>query len=129
MSKPDDKVDKLGIVSSMRESYLKGDYERFKSYLADDLVFRVGAIDEVHGPQASADFYINMGLKIIQITGMEIETTWEIDDTAIVEYHITADRANNGGHVTFPCVDIYHFWGAKVYKWHVFPMYRAFAAT
>lgn len=126
---PDDKVDKLGIVSNMRESVREGNYERFKSYLADDLVIRVGATDELHGPQAAADFNINMGLKVIRITGMEIETTWEIGDTAIVEYHISGDRVSDGGHITFPCVDIYHFRGAKVYKWHVFPMYRAFAAT
>ena len=129
MSKPDDKVDKLGIVSSMRESFLEGDYERFKSYLADDLVLRVGATDEVHGPQAVADFFINMGLKIIRITAMEIDTTWEIGDTAIIEYYITADRVGDSGHVTFPCLDIYHFRDAKAYEWHVFPMYRAFAAT
>jgi hypothetical protein len=119
---------KLSLVERLRNAAIAGEFDLFKSFLKDDLVIKVGVTDEIKGPQAAVDFFIDMTSKKIQLTGLEAIASWEMEDAVIVEYYMKGNRVSDDRYFEFPCVDIYYFDGDRIGEWHVYPMYRAFVA-
>ncbi len=121
-------VSKLSLVERLRTSAVEGNFDLFKSFLKDDLVIKVGATDEIKGPQGAVNFFIDMTSKKLQLTGLEVGKSWDLGDTVIIEYYMKGNRVSDNKYFEFPCVDIYHFDNDKVSEWHVFPMYQDFVA-
>lgn len=117
---------KLGLVETLRNSAINGDFDVFKSFLKEDLLLKVGANDEIRTPESAVDFFVDMNSNKIQLTGLEVRDSWEIQDVVIVEYFIKGKRVSDHKYFEFPCVDIYHFQEEKIHEWHVYPMYEAF---
>jgi hypothetical protein len=117
---------KLSLVETLRNSAIAGNFDLFKSFLKDDLLLKVGATDEIRSPEGAVEFFIDMTSNKIQLTGLEVKDSWEIEDVVIVEYYIKGHRVSDRKYFEFPCVDIYHLQKEKISEWHVYPMYEAF---
>jgi ketosteroid isomerase-like protein len=111
---------KVEAVLDMESGAFAGNWDKFKSHLADDVYFRVGNTAELRGPQAVADYMIQMLANRLAINDLKIRSAWDTDDAAIVEFTIGALRFRDNKQVTFPCLDIYRFRGDKISDWRVY---------
>ena len=111
---------KTEFVLDMEAAAFAGDWEKFKSHLADDVYLRVGNTAEVRGPQAVADFMIEMLRSRLAINDLKKRGSWESPDAVIVEFDVKALRVRDRKDVMFPCLDIYRFQNGKINDWRVF---------
>jgi hypothetical protein len=107
-------------VLDMEAAAFAGDWEKFKSFLDDNVVMRVGSRAEVRGPQGVADFMIQMFAKELAFKDLKIRGNWETEDAVIVEFDVGANRIPDHKDVIFPCLDVYRFKGEKINDWRAF---------
>jgi ketosteroid isomerase-like protein len=81
------------------------DPDRFADHLADDVVFRFGNGDPVHGRAAVRDVWAGFCAGIDGVAHEPI-AQWEHDDATIAEANVTYTR-KDGSQVTLPVVTIY----------------------
>jgi len=111
---------KKQAVFDLEAAAFQGNWDKFKSFLADDIYFRVGNTAELKGPQAVADFMITMMTSWLTITDIQPRGAWEASDAVIIEFDIKALRVKDQKNVVFPCLDIYRFENGKINDWRVF---------
>jgi limonene-1,2-epoxide hydrolase len=104
----------------------RGDWDQFRSSLTEDVLFAVGSVSEVTGPQAVADYYRKTQTGDHQITCADIRGSWELDNVVIIEMDVHARRAGDGKTVSYPSVGTFRFRGDKVHKWRTYPVYPSF---
>ena len=113
-------ANKIEAVQAMEAAAFSGDMELFKSFLADDVYYRVGNVVEVRGPQAIVDYMGKMMASALAINDMKIIGAWEVGDVAIVEFNIGGFRYDINQQIRYPCIDIYRFRGDKIRDWRVY---------
>jgi len=111
---------KLQAVQEMEQAAFAGNWEKFKSFLADDVYFRCGNTAEFRGSQKVVDFMITMLSSRLALNDLKVRSAWETDDAAIMEFDMGAVRVRDNRNVTFPCLDIYRFGGDKINDWRVY---------
>jgi ketosteroid isomerase-like protein len=107
-------------VFAMENAAFSGDWDTFKTFLAEDVYFRVGNSSEVRGAQNVVDWMKNMMKTRLTISGAQTRNVWEQPDAVIVEFDVTALRVKDNKNVVFPCLDIYRFGGDKITDWRAF---------
>jgi ketosteroid isomerase-like protein len=113
-------LNKKQAVLDMEAAAFTGDWEKYKSFLADDIYVRIGNNSEARGPQAVADFMVKMLTTSLAINDLKIRGAWETEDTVIVEFDIKAVRMRDNKNVGFPCLDVYRFKNGKIREWNVY---------
>jgi ketosteroid isomerase-like protein len=111
---------KKQAVLDMEAAAFSGNWEKFKTFLADDIYIRIGNASEARGPQAVADFMVKMLATQLAINDLQTRGAWETEDTVILELNMKALRMSDNRNVSFPCVDVYRFEGAKIREWRVY---------
>jgi len=104
----------------MESAAFAGNWDRFRSFLADDVYFRVGNTAELRGPKAVADFMITMLTTRLALNDLQVRSAWETPDAAIVEFSMGGLRMRDNRNVSFPCLDIYRFHNGKIRDWRVY---------
>ena len=121
---------KRDIIKKMGEALFRRDWEQFKSFLADDILFKDGGLPDRHGPDAVADIYIQTFKTDLVLNGLKARGSWQPEeDIVIIEYVTQATRVKDNKAVEFPCTDTYRFRGDKLREWRVYPMYPLFVGT
>jgi ketosteroid isomerase-like protein len=113
---------KAQAVQAMEQAAFVGDWDKFKSFLSDDVQYRCGNDAEVTGPQAVASFLITMLTKRLALNNLEVRAVWETEDAVVSEFNSQGLRIKDNKNVTFPCLDIYRFRDGKIWNWRVFPI-------
>jgi ketosteroid isomerase-like protein len=113
-------MSKLQAVQAMEQAAFAGDWEKFKSFLADDVYFRCGNTAELTGPDNVAQFMITMLTSRLALNDLQIRSAWETDDAVLMEFNMKGLRMSDNKNVTFPCTDIYRFGGDKIRDWRVY---------
>jgi len=111
---------KIEAVQAMEAAAFAGDMETFKTYLTDDVYYRVGNATEVIGPQAVVDYMGKMMASSLAINDMKIIGAWEMGDTVVVEFNIGGFRFDINQQIRYPCIDIYRFRGNQIRDWRVY---------
>ena len=119
---------KLDIVNHMRKAYSEKNWELLKSFFADDVFYRPGAVKEMIGKQAIVDTFQQL-YSIYTVDNMLPHRTWELEDVVIMEYDMRVTRISDNKSIKFPCVDIYQFKGDVISDWRVYPMHAKFAVS
>lgn len=104
----------------MESAAFSGNWQLFKSFLADDVYFRVGNTAELRGSQAVVDFMINMLSTRLAISDLKTRGAWETEDTVILEFDMRALRIRDNKNVVFPCLDVYRFGDGYIRDWRVY---------
>jgi hypothetical protein len=105
----------------MESAAFVGDWDKFGSFLADDVYFRVGNTAEVRGPKAVVDFMVEMFASRLALNDLHVRGSWETEDAVIMEFDLKAFRHRDNKNVAFPCLDIYRFGSNnKITDWRVF---------
>ena len=113
-------ANKIERVQAMEAAAFTGDMELFKSFLTDDVYYRVGNVTEVRGPNAIVEYMGKMMTSELAINDMKIIGAWDMGDVAIVEFDIGGFRFDLNRQIRYPCIDIYRFRGDKIYDWRVY---------
>lgn len=119
-------ITKREIIKRMGEAGYQRNWELFKTFLSNDILFKVGGLPEKKGPDAVADLYIQTFKTDLVLEGLKTRGSWELEDIVIIEYDTKATRVQDNKQVEFPCVDTYRFKGNKIHEWRVYPMYPLF---
>src|ERR1035441_10677603 len=110
---------KLQAVREMESAAFSGNWDKFKSYLAEDVYYRVGNIAEMRGPQAVVLYMTKLLSTGLAINDLQIKSAWETADAVILEANMAGLRLRDKREVTYPCLDIYRFRSGKISDWRV----------
>jgi ketosteroid isomerase-like protein len=92
--------------------------DRFAAHLADDVYFRFGNADPVHGRDAVRDVWAGF-CETVDGVSHEIVEQFESGDAVIAESNVTYTK-KDGDQVTVPVVTIYRGSGEKISDYRVF---------
>jgi ketosteroid isomerase-like protein len=104
----------------MEQAAFAGNWEKFRSFLAADVYFRCGNTAELKGPQAVVDFMMTMLASRLALNDLQVRSGWETEDAVILEFNMKGLRVKDNRNVSFPCLDIYRFYGGKIRDWRVY---------
>lgn len=104
----------------MESAAFAGNWDLFKSFLADDVYFRVGNTAELTGPDGVVNFMVEMFQSRLALNDLKVRSAWETSDAVIMEFDLKAFRHRDKKDVEFPCLDVYRFDGGKIRDWRVY---------
>jgi ketosteroid isomerase-like protein len=119
----------LEKVIAMESGAARGNWELFKSFLTEDIYFKVGDSKELVGPQALADYYQQVQSTELRITRVDTRGAWEVENAVIVEMDVQAELINDGNKVEYPSVDVFRFKDGKIQEWRAYPVHQHFVKT
>jgi ketosteroid isomerase-like protein len=111
---------KMQSIKDMEAAAFSGNWEKFKSFLADDVYYFVGNKTELHSPQAIVDYMIPFLANELAIYNLEFLLAYEDEKTVVTELSVKAVRKVDNKHVVFPTVDIYRYKDGKIQDWRVY---------
>ena len=117
---------KLQAFREMESAAFSGDWEKFKSYLAEDVYYRVGNSAEMRGPQAVVHYMIKLFSTGLAINELQTNWAWETEDAVIVECSMAGLRLRDKQDVKYPCLDICRFSRGKISDWRVYAIEPTF---
>ncbi len=112
----------------MEAAAFSGDWELFKSFLAEGVYYRVGNTAEVRGPQAVVDYLKRSLANDLAINDLQIRSDFETENEVILELKMQGLRWRDNRHVSYPCVDVYRFDGDKIRDWRVYAIEPTYVA-
>ena len=110
----------------MESAAFSGNWTKFKSYLAEDVYYRVGNTAEMRGSQAVVIYLMELLSTGLAIHDLQIRSASETDDAVILECNMGGLRLRDKKQVTYPCLDICRFSGGKISDWRVYPIEPTF---
>jgi predicted SnoaL-like aldol condensation-catalyzing enzyme len=119
-------ANKIELVQTMEGFAFSGEWERFKSFLASDIYYRVGNSTEVRGAQAVVEYLKKMLATELAINDLKIRSAWEAGNTVILELNMAGLRIRDNKQISYPCVDVYRFDGDKIRDWRVYAIEPTF---
>jgi ketosteroid isomerase-like protein len=117
---------KLQAVREMESAAFSGNWDMFKSYLAEDVYYRVGNTAEMRGPQAVVHYMIKLLSTGLAINDLQTKSAWETGDVVILEANMAGLRLRDKREVTYPCLDICRFSSGKISDWRVYAIEPTF---
>lgn len=110
----------------MESAAFSGNWDEFKSYLAEDVYYRVGNTAEMRGPQAVVHYMIKLLSTGLAINDLQIKSAWETGDVVILEANMAGLRLRDKQEVAYPCLDICRFSSGKISDWRVYAIEPTF---
>ena len=114
-------VSKVDLVIEMETAGGKHDWDYFKTFFVDDVLFKVGASVEMRGYEEIANYLTWFYDIAVPNLPFDFRGTWELEDVVIIEMDAKYIRRSDGKPVSFPCTDILRFQGNKIREWRVYP--------
>lgn len=111
---------KMQAIKEQEAAAFSGNWEKFKSFLANDIYYFVGNQTELHSPQAIVDYMIPFLANDLAIYDLEFLLAYEDENTVVTELSVKAVRKADNKHVVFPTVDIYRYKDGKIQDWRVY---------
>ncbi len=119
---------KTKAVTDMEAAAFAGNWELFKSYLSDDVYYRVGNTAEVRGPQAVVEYLQQLLSTKLAINDLQTRAAWETEDAVILELNMKGLRMRDNKSVAYPCIDVYRFRDGKINDWRVYAIEPTYVA-
>jgi catechol 2,3-dioxygenase-like lactoylglutathione lyase family enzyme/limonene-1,2-epoxide hydrolase len=112
--------EQLKAVGELSQAIMAQDWEKVKSYLTDDILYKVGSSEPVYGPQAVVDFFKRTFQNTAVFTGHDARKVWEEPNIITIEMDAHYQLVSNKKAVTIACCDVYRLRGNKVSEWRVY---------
>lgn len=114
-------VDLPARIAAMYAALHKEDWETFKTFFTDSVLYKIGANDPVIGPNNIAGMLTEI-YKTLKLTSHNQRGFWVVDgNTVILEMDANYVNKKLEQFVQVPCTDIYRFEGDKIFEWRVYP--------
>ncbi len=109
----------LAFIEAMERAVAAGDRPAAARYLAEDVVYTVGARAPVRGIDAVLASVAAQG-RVARWEGHTPRAAWAVDGALVVEVESHFTWVADGRRISFPCVDIYRLAEGRVSDWRVF---------
>ncbi|MBD2293150.1 nuclear transport factor 2 family protein [Anabaena sphaerica FACHB-251] len=110
----------LAVVGELSAAIMAEDWEKVKTYLTDDLFYKVGSGAPMYGPNAVVDFFKHTFKTTAKFYGHDARKIWIEPDIITIEMDAKYEMVGSKKHVTVACCDIYRMRGNKVSEWRVY---------
>ena len=114
-----EKSPQLKTCETLFASMIAQDWETFRSCLTDDVMYRVGSTEPVHGPDAVVDFLQSFYTQV-QMQEPDIRQILEPENQVIFEFEAHYLRLKDNKQLNFACTDILRMSGDKIKEWRVY---------
>jgi predicted ribosomally synthesized peptide with nif11-like leader len=112
--------EQLKTVGELSQAVMAQDWDKVKSHLTDDILYKVGSSEPVYGPQAVVDFFKQTFQNTAVFTGHDARKVWEEPNIITIEMDAHYQLVSNKKTVTVACCDVYRLRGNKVNEWRVY---------
>ncbi|WP_226889422.1 nuclear transport factor 2 family protein [Nostoc sp. MG11] len=113
-------VAQLKAVGELAQAVTAQDWEKVKSYLTDDIFYKVGSGEVVYGPQAVVDFFARTFKTIAVFYSHDVRKVWQDSDIITIEMDAKYEMVHSKKRVVIACCDVYRLRGNKVSEWRVY---------
>ncbi|MDJ0554268.1 MAG: DUF1857 family protein [Microcoleaceae cyanobacterium MO_207.B10] len=110
----------LQAVGELSQNIMAQDWEKVKTYLTDDIYYKVGSADPVHGPEAVVNFFKTVFKTKGIFSGHKPRKLWQDSDIVTLEMDAYYELVPSKKNVTISCCDVYRMTGNKVSEWRVY---------
>lgn len=107
-------------VGELAQAVMAQDWEKVKSYLTDDIFYKVGSGEHRYGQQEVVEFFKDTFKNTAVFTGHKVRKVWQEPDIITVEMDAYYEMVGSKEQVTIACCDIYRMRGNKVSEWRVY---------
>ena len=107
-------------VGELASAVIAQDWNKVKSYLSDDILYKVGSGEPRYGPQEVVEFFKDTFRNIAVFTGHRVRKVWQEPDVITLEMDAYYEMVGSRKRVTIACCDIYRMRGNKVSEWRVY---------
>lgn len=118
----------LAFVEAMERAVGTGDRAAVGRYLADDVVYTVGARAPVRGIDGVLAALAEQA-RLVRWEGHTLRDVWAGDGSLVVEVDSHFRRVADGRAISLPCTDIYRFRDGRIHDWRVFADMSPFGAA
>ncbi|MBR8834320.1 MAG: nuclear transport factor 2 family protein [Stigonema ocellatum SAG 48.90 = DSM 106950] len=110
----------LQAMGELAQAVIAQDWQKVKTYLTDDIFYKVGSGEPVYGPQAVVDFFAQTFKNTAVFYGHDVRKIWQEPDIITLEMDAKYELVPSKQHVNIACCDIYRLRGNKVSEWRVY---------
>ncbi|MBC1222987.1 Nif11-like leader peptide family natural product precursor [Nostoc sp. UCD121] len=119
-SENDKSSEQLKSVGELAQFIMAQDWEKVKTYLTDDIFYKVGSGEPVYGPQAVVNFFKQVFRNTAVFSGHEVRKVWQEPDIITIEMDAKYELVPSKKYVNIACCDIYRLRGNQVSEWRVY---------
>ncbi len=114
-------TEKAKVPAAVSGAIIKGDWDGVRAGLADDIVYKPGSSDEIHGADETMKALKTFFSEVAEFTGHKVRQIWEADgvDGVAIEMDAYYRRIKDSKDFTITCTDIYRLRGDKICEWRV----------
>jgi hypothetical protein len=112
--------EQLDALKEMSDAVLKQNWEKVKSYLTDDLMYKMGSEEPKYGKEAPTNALQWLFKNAAMLEGEDVKKIWEEPGIITVEMDANYRRLKDNKLIKIPCVDVYRMRGNQVYEWRVY---------
>ncbi|MEA5619039.1 nuclear transport factor 2 family protein [Cronbergia sp. UHCC 0137] len=112
--------EQLKVVGELSAAIMAEEWEKVKTYLTDDLLYKVGSGEPMYGPNAVVDFFKHTFKNTAKFYGHDARKIWIEPDIITIEMDAKYEMVGSKKHVKVACCDIYRMRGNKVSEWRVY---------
>ncbi|MBH8574397.1 nuclear transport factor 2 family protein [Nostocaceae cyanobacterium CENA369] len=119
MSVATEKSPKLQTVETLFDAMKRKDWTTIKSCLTEDVFYRVGSSEPVHGPE-EVQKYLSGLYEIASFEYADVRQVLEPEGQVIFEMESHYRRLADNRPISFACTDILRVRGDKIREWRVY---------
>ncbi len=112
--------EQLTAVGELANAIVAQNWAKVKTYLTDDIFYKVGSAEPRYGRQEVVDFFADTFKTTAVFTGHKVRKIWQEPDIITIEMDAYYKLVSSGKQVTISCCDIYRMRGNKVSEWRVY---------
>lgn len=112
--------EQLQAATQLSEAVINEDWEQVKTFLTEDIFYKVGSSEPVYGQQAVVDFLSSLFQTTAKFTGHSVRKIWNEPGLIAVEMDAKYTTVKDNKHLTIACCDIYRMRGNQVNEWRVY---------
>ncbi len=112
--------EQLNATGELANAIVAQDWAKVKTYLTDDIYYKVGSTEPRYGRQEVVDFFADTFKTTAVFTGHKVRKIWQEPDIITIEMDAYYKLVSSGRQVTISCCDIYRMRGNKVSEWRVY---------
>jgi limonene-1,2-epoxide hydrolase len=108
------------IPAAVSAAIIKQDWDKVKSLLAEDILYRPGSRPEIHGRDKVLPGMKDFFTKFAQFVSHEPRQIWEGNGRVAIEMDALYRRIKDGKEFVIACTDIYRVVDNKITEWRVY---------
>ena len=112
--------EQMEAIKELSEHVLKENWDKVKTFLTDDLMYKVGSDEPRHGKDAVSEFLAPIFKTTAKLEGHDIRKIWEEPGMIAIEMDANYRRVKDNKVVKVACCDIYRMRGNQIYEWRVY---------